>query len=162
MNEKMYRHIMYMNNNILCVVCSKQVEKKGYTFIYNGIKYQVTLQMEPACIGKNVYAVPCVIKDIGIVKYKWVAKCSDGSFEDNSKRMFETKEECYNDMRNNALEKMKWNTEYKQDFDNGEDSIGYEVSFSQNKIVHTSYSGTYTYKIVDVTAMEELQTKLKR
>ena len=36
MNEKQYRHIMYLNNKILCVVCSKQVEGKGYTFTYNG------------------------------------------------------------------------------------------------------------------------------
>jgi hypothetical protein len=161
MNEKQYRHIMYLNNKILCVVCSKQVEKKGYTFIYNGVKYQVTWQMAPACMWKNIYAVPCVIKEIGKVKYKWVANCSDGAFEDYSKRMFETKEECYNDMRNSALEKMKWNTQFKEDFDNEEDSIGYNVSFSQNEIVHTSYSGTYTYRIVEITAMEELQLNLK-
>ena len=161
MNEKQYRHIMYLNNKILCVVCSKQVESKGYTFTYNGVKYQVTRQMAPACLWKNIYAVPCVIKEIGKVKYKWVAECSDGAFNDESRELYQTKEECYCYMRDAALEKMKWNTEYNQDFDNEEDSIGYKVSFSQNEIVHTSYSGTYTYKIVEVTAMEELQLNLK-
>ena len=62
-------------------------------------------------------------------------------------------------MRKNALEKMKWNTEYT-DFAKENESIGYEVSFSQDKITHNSYSGLYTYEIVEVTAMEELQTKL--
>lgn len=155
-----YRHIMYFNNKILCVVCSKKVEGKGYTFTYNGVKYKVTWQMIPACMGQNLYAVPCIVKEIGKIRYKWVANCSDGAFEDESKALFDTKEGCYKDMRNAALEKMKWNTQFKEDFDNEEDSIGYEVSFSQNEIVHTSYSGTYTYKIVEVTAMEELQTKL--
>ena len=159
MNEMQYRHIMYLNNKILCVVCSKQVERKGYTFIYNGVKYQVTWQMTPACMGQNLYAVPCVIKEIGRLKYKWVANCSDGNFDDCSKRMFETKKECYIDMRNNALEKMKWNTEYT-DFESENDSIGYEVSFKQDKITHNSYSGLYTYEIVEVTEMDELQTKL--
>lgn len=159
MNEMLYRHIMYFNNKILCVVCSKQVERKGYTFIYNGVKYQVTWQMTPACMGQNLYAVPCIVKEIGKIRYKWIANCSDGNFDDCSKRMFETKKECYIDMRNNALEKMKWNTEYT-DFESENDSIGYEVSFKQDKITHNSYSGLYTYEIVEVTEMDELQTKL--
>lgn len=162
MNQVQYRHIMYLNNNILCVVCSKQIERKGYTFIYNGIKYQITLQMGPACMWENIYAVPCFIKEIGKVKYKWVAECNDGSFNDESKELYRTKKECYCHMRDAALEKMKWNTDYLYNFDNEEDSIKYEVLFSQNKIVHTSYSGTYTYKIVEVTAMEELQLNLKK
>ena len=155
MNKMQYRHIMYLNNNILCVVLSKQVERKGYTFIYNGVKYQVTLQMTPACMGQNLYAVPCIVKEIGKIRYEWVASCDDGAFKDYSKQTFKTKEECYNDMRNNALEKMKWNTEYT-DFENENDSIGYNVSFSQNKITHNSYSGLYIYEIVEVTAMEKL------
>ena len=40
----------------------------------------------------------------------------DGAFTDESKKIFSTEEECYNDMRNSALEKMKWNTEYNDDF----------------------------------------------
>ena len=159
MNEMQYRHIMYFNNKILCVVCSKKVEGKGYTFTYNGVKYKVTWQMAPACMGQNLYAVPCIVKEIGKIRYKWVAKCSEGAFEDESKVLFDTKKECYIDMRNNALEKMKWNTEYT-DFAKENESIGYEVSFSQDKITHNSYSGLYTYEIVEVTAMEELQTKL--
>jgi hypothetical protein len=159
MGTMIYRHIMYFNNKILCVVCSKQVEKKGYTFIYNGVKYQVTWQMAPACMGQNLYVVPCIVKEIGKIRYKWIANCSDAAFEDCSKQMFETKKECYIDMRNNALEKMKWNTEYT-DFENENDSIGYEISFKQDKITHNSYSGLYTYEIVEVTEMENLQTKL--
>lgn len=81
--------------------------------------------------------------------YYWVANSDDGAFEDKSSRTFKTIEDCYNDMRDNALRKMKWNTEYKEDFcDMAEDDyIGYNVKFFPNKIIHTSYSGEYTYEI---------------
>lgn len=81
------------------------------------------------------------------MKYSWKASSNDGSFEDNGK-LFDTKEEAYNDMRNEALEKMKWNTEF-YDVEE-EDTLGYSVHFSKNKIVHESYSGIYTYEIVEV------------
>ena len=51
-------------------------------------------------------------------------------------------------MRNEALEKMKWNTELEDFSDlDEEDCIGYDVKFHPNYIIHESYSGTYTYKI---------------
>lgn len=91
------------------------------------------------------------------MKYKWIAKCSDGSFEDES-TLFETKKECYNDMRNAVLEKMKWNTEYDSDFESEEDDyIHYHVIFSRNKITHDSYSGLYTYEIVEINEMKTLE-----
>ena len=81
-------------------------------------------------------------------KYKWIASSDDCSFEDESRQEFTSKEECYNDMRNAALEKMKWNTEFTDCDEN--DTLGYKVHFSQNKIVHESYSGVYTYEIKEV------------
>lgn len=78
--------------------------------------------------------------------YYWIAKSDDGAFEDESTRDFETKKEAYEDMRTAALEKMKWNTEYNEDFFELE-VINYEVKFSQSKIIHNSYSGEYTYEI---------------
>lgn len=86
-------------------------------------------------------------KNNGEGSYYWAATCDDGSFEDESKTKFKTQRECYNDMRQNALEKMKWNTEYDDDFDTPTDEIVYSVMFSPNKITHNSYSGTYTYEI---------------
>lgn len=87
------------------------------------------------------------------IKYKWFAESNDGSFKDESRKSFATKKECYNDMRNAALEKMKWNTEFVDfddlDLDNG-DYIGYKVKFSKDKIIHESYSGIYTYEIKKV------------
>lgn len=80
------------------------------------------------------------------MKYYWKAKSNDGSYEERSSKDFPTKKEAYEDMRNHALEKMKWNTEWEDLDDNG-DSIGYEVHFSQNEIIHKSYSGEYTYQI---------------
>ena len=90
--------------------------------------------------------------------FKWVAKSDDGAFEDESRRCFATRKECYEDMRNHALEKMKWNTEYDDDFSDllDDDYIGYEVKFKQDEIVHTSYSGVYTYTIVAVKKKFEI------
>lgn len=88
-------------------------------------------------------------------KYKWFANSSDGSFDDESKEYFTSKEECYNDMRNSALEKMKWNTEW-EDVDD-DDTIGYRVHFSRNKIIHESYSGLYTYVIIETADMKTLE-----
>ena len=101
-------------------------------------------------VGK---VVPC--------KCKWVAYSHDGSYEDCSKGSFAYKKDCYNDMRNAVLEKMKWNTDYDEDFDYKDESIGYKVVFTQNMIIHTSFSGTYVYKIVgadDVVKREDIFT----
>lgn len=88
-------------------------------------------------------------------KYKWVAASNDGAFEDESCKEFTSKRECYNDMRNAALEKMKWNTEFTNCDDN--DTLGYKVHFSQNKIIHESYSGVYTYEIKEVQEMKTIE-----
>lgn len=88
-------------------------------------------------------------------KYKWVAESNDRSFEDESRQEFTSKEECYNDMRNAALEKMKWNTEFTDCDEN--DTLGYKVHFSQNKIIHESYSGVYTYEIKEINSMKKIE-----
>ena len=83
-------------------------------------------------------------------RYSWKASSNDGSFEDDGQVWFKTHKEAYEDMRNHALEKMKWNTEW-HDLDDIEDKdnwIGYDVKFHPNYIVHESYSGIYTYEIV--------------
>lgn len=83
---------------------------------------------------------------MGKTYYTWYASSDNGCFEDSDLKIFENKCDCYNDMRNAALEKMKWNTQFAEDFEDGV-GIGYEVKFSPNKITHKSYSGTYTYEI---------------
>lgn len=92
------------------------------------------------------------------MKYRWIAKSNDGAFEDES-ALFETEKECYNDMRNAVLEKIKWNTEYDEDFHDilEDEYIGYEVNFSQRKITHKSYSGLYTYEIYETDEMKTLE-----
>lgn len=90
-------------------------------------------------------------------KYKWIANRNEGSFEDESRQLFANKEECYNDMRNAALEKMKWNTEFIEDFTDDGDYIGYNVKFSRTKIVHESYSGIYTYEIKEINSMKTIE-----
>lgn len=83
------------------------------------------------------------------MKYTWKASSNDGCYEDEGRRWFDTKKEAYEDMREYALEKMQWNTEWSDFSDMDEqDYIGYKVKFHQNYIIHESYSGIYTYKIV--------------
>ena len=91
------------------------------------------------------------------MKYIWKAWSNDGCFEDQSRREFPTKKEAYIDMRESALEKMEWNTEW-EDVDES-DTLGYQVHFSRNKIVHKSYSGTYTYEIVEVNEKVHLHER---
>lgn len=88
--------------------------------------------------------------------YRWFASCNDGCYEISGRKFFSSKEDCYNDMRDAVLKKMKWNTEFSEDFgDEDEIIIGYDVKFSKNKIVHTSYSGTYTYEIHEFEKWDE-------
>lgn len=86
----------------------------------------------------------------------------DGGCYSVTSTTYSTQEECYMAMMNCAIEKMKWNVEWedvldgqqqhdvkgilKSDETNG-GYIGYEAKFYPHKIVHTSYSGTYTYEI---------------
>ena len=88
-------------------------------------------------------------------KYKWVAASNDGAFNDESCNAFTYKRECYNDMRNAALKKMKWNTEFYDVEEN--DTLEYKVHFSKNKIIHESYSGVYTYEIKEVQEMKTIE-----
>lgn len=88
------------------------------------------------------------IKAVVPTKCKWVAFSNNGAYEAFSKDSFDNKKDCYNDMRNAVLEKMKWNTEFDEDFTEADDAVEYKVRFMQNMIIHQSYSGVYVYKIV--------------
>ena len=90
------------------------------------------------------------------MKYSWKAKSDDGCYEANG-RLFATKVDAFNDMRETALMKMLWNTEF-YDVEE-EDTLGYSVHFSKNKIVHESYSGVYTYQIVERREMVYLHDR---
>ena len=148
-----YINVIYVDGKVLMIVQTDNFAINEL-FTHNGFVYKIENTLPSFCIGSKTIR-PCFAKKISKVKYKWVAECSDGAFNDESKELYQTKEECYCYMRDAALEKMKWNTEYLHDFDDEEDSIGYEVSFSQNEIVHKSYSGTYTYKIIEVPISNE-------
>ena len=58
------------------------------------------------------------------------------------------KKDAYEHMRNTALEKMKWNTEWC-DFDGDTQTVEYEVEFKPDEIYHRSHSGGYLYRIVE-------------
>ena len=91
------------------------------------------------------------------MKYKWIAYCHDWAYEDKSEKVFDTIKDCYDDMRDAVAEKMKWNTNYDEDFDSPDDSlapadycdaVSYKVWYEKRMIVHHSFSGTYVYLIV--------------
>ena len=81
--------------------------------------------------------------------YIWEAYCKDGSYTDESEVKFKTRKAAYEDMRNAVFEKMKWNTEFDEDFYDGE-PINYYVEFTQDRITHESFSGVYVYEIKEV------------
>lgn len=82
-------------------------------------------------------------------RYMWAAKSNDGSYDVTSDETFSTRKECYENMRRAALMKAEWNTEWEDFGESDEDScIGYDFEFQRDRIIHTSYSGTYTYQIV--------------
>lgn len=101
------------------------------------------------------------------MKYTWTAQDDENCWNDKATRVFDTQEECYADMMDHAVDKMKWNVDWDDVID-GQDIIengglkktnevgkyagyiGYDVKFMPHKIVHHSYSGTYTYEIVTV------------
>lgn len=82
--------------------------------------------------------------------YEWQCKSSDGAYTDKSYKVFPSEAEAYKDMRQAALMKMCWNTEYDNDFDDGDTVIGYEVRFNHRYITLDSYSGYYVFTIVPV------------
>jgi len=91
-------------------------------------------------------------------KFRWIASSNDG-WEDESKKDFDTKKEAYEDMRKAVFEKMCWNTEFDEDLSDG-CSVPYEVNFQQDKIVHKSFSGIYTYQVVPVKKTKTYKVKI--
>lgn len=92
-------------------------------------------------------------------RYRWKAVCDDGSWEDQSNQTFATQRDCYEDMRAAVLSKMTWNTGYEDLTDPltmndmpDTTCIEYKVLFNKDYIVHSSYSGVYTYRIVKAYA----------
>lgn len=66
-----------------------------------------------------------------------------------SKKFFDTHEECYEDMWNAVNEKVLWNIEF-DDFKFDEDTITIKITANRNKIVCESHSGTYTWTVKKV------------
>ena len=97
--------------------------------------------------------------------FYWECESNDG-YHELSETKFRTRKECYDNMRGAVLSKMTWNTNYQEDFDMTEEEldklpinhdfmgkegcIAYEVMFSPNQIIHSSYSGIYTYTMKEV------------
>ena len=86
--------------------------------------------------------------------FAWVAKSNDGAYNEKSQRTFATQAEAYNDMRQTVLDKMKWNTEYDEDFGDGD--VPYTVVFSPEIIFHASFSGVYVYRVVPAKDAESI------
>ena len=105
------------------------------------------------------------LKNLFNPTYHWFAWGDFGSYEDCSKSEgFKTEKECYEDMREKALKKMTWNTQYDEDFEEEGTEIGYDVWFRKDMIVHKSYSGVYVYKIYkgdNKPSIDEMETIMR-
>ena len=79
-------------------------------------------------------------------KAYWWKMESDCDVEE-SEKTFSTHEECYEDMRKAANDKVLWNIEFT-DFRDDVETIPIEITANRNKIVCKSYSGTYTWSVM--------------
>lgn len=111
-----------------------------------------------------------------LVRYRWVASSDDGAWDDESSKTFYKQSDCYKDMMEHAIDKMKWNVEwddvttdcnaYEEDgliktdgeMDARENQVGgdtwgiyYKLECHPHMIQHLSGSGLYTYKIETVS-----------
>ena len=145
--DKHYSYEIYLKGSLIYKLNS-HFKLDGIISV-NNKNYKILNQSEPFVLNPLVSIVLCNVEEIIEYRYRWECSSDDGSFNDSSKIYFDTQEECYLAMRNSALEKMKWNTEWCDVVDCAdEDSIGYKVSFFKDKIIHSSYSGVYTYVII--------------
>lgn len=80
-------------------------------------------------------------------KYYWELVCE--GYTSKNECYYDTKEECYNAMRNAVNEKVLWNIEYT-DFEEDAEEIDISINASRDKIEVKSYSGTYTWTIKEV------------
>jgi hypothetical protein len=81
--------------------------------------------------------------------YMWIGNSNDGSYFERSRTTFDNEEDCYKDMVNEVSEKIKWNTEWCDCREY--ETIHYDITYSRRKIVHKSYSGIYTYNLIEVS-----------
>ena len=87
------------------------------------------------------------------VKYIWSAFCSDGGWTDRSNEVFGTLKECYDNMRDAALNKLHYNTEIDE-MPEDEGPVYWKLTFdgeSRTIILHSEICGTYTYMVLEVT-----------
>ena len=76
--------------------------------------------------------------------YYWTLDCD--CYSERSEKNFESKEDCYEDMRRAVNKKVLWNIEYT-DFDSDSDMIDINITATRNQIECQSYSGTYTWTV---------------
>lgn len=87
-------------------------------------------------------------------KFYWVARENTRyGWTDESAKSFNTEKECYDDMMNAVIEKMRWAHDYDEDFGGEEDANGYyplnlEIAVREIKLVQ--HTGEYIYKLVEV------------
>lgn len=123
---------------------NKSIKENIHCFMYDYTAHDGLFQ-EPSMYGMNAGR--------GLVPQRWIWRCYEtlGFYTDESNRSFATQEAAYNDMRRAALDKMKWNTEFKEDiiqFDGSTAEVGYKVLFAARYIKHESESGLYHYYLV--------------
>ena len=145
---KKYIYALYDSQyKLMCKVASANRIDDDHVFHVHNKQYKIVVTLADIPTENDII-IPTIVKMVEI-KYQWNAYSDDGGYQAES-GYFNTKKECYNHMRKAALSKMQWNTEFDEDFINNGDTINYNVSFSQNQIIHQSYSGTYTYTIKEI------------
>lgn len=96
--NKVITYVLY--NQDLKFITSIPKEIDGYrvddVITFDDNNYKISFKFEQLYIGNNEYLIPCVVKKLNKA-YKW-SIVFNGKIESN--KLFNTKKECYNDMRN--------------------------------------------------------------
>lgn len=94
-------------------------------------------------------------------KFYWTATSNDGSLEFGKSECFATAQECYENMRNEALENAKYLAEYYDFHDGSWDEenprINVSFSFSEKEIVCKCFRTIYTFTMHEKTAKDLVQ-----
>ena len=152
---------LFKNINIMDVIdCKKSYTDINFEYLVKALYDRDETKLLDES-GFDVQKLKNLFKPI----YHWFAWGDWGEIEDCSKSEgFETEKECYEDMREKALKKMTWNTQYDEDFEEEGTEIGYDVWFRKDMIVHKSYSGVYVYKMYkgdNKPSIDEMETIMR-
>lgn len=140
--DEVITYVLYNQNLkfIISIPKEKDCYKVDDIITFDDNNYKISFKFEQLYIGNNQYLIPCVVKKLNKV-YKWSCVCDNSLNNIESKKLFLTKTECYDDIRNLVIDKLKHNCEC-------------EVKFSTDSITYKTDCESYNYIINEILTDE--------